>query len=63
MNDTLKNEKSTGYIQKHEVVKIRLTPGEYEEIEKRFGVGSVQTRIEQLVHDKLWHDDEPWIEF
>lgn len=37
-------------------VKIRLSPGEYEELEQIHGFGSVEHIIEQNIHDYLYHN-------
>jgi len=61
MNDILRKEQETHYVPHFIEVKVKLTPGEYEEIERRFGFGSVQTRIQWLVHEKLWNDQDRWV--
>ena len=52
------NGYSYTYSPYHEVVKVRLSPKEYEYIEKLHGFGSVQTFIENMVHDYIYHRDK-----
>jgi len=49
------NGYSYTYSPYHEVVKVRLSPKEYEYLEQRFG--SVQTFIENMVNDYIYHSD------
>ena len=46
------------YSPYHEVVKVRLSPKEYEYLEQLHGFGSVQTFIENLVNDYIYHRSE-----
>jgi len=46
------------YSPYHEIVNIRLSPKEYEYLEQLHGFGSVQTFIENMVHDYIYHKDE-----
>lgn len=48
------NGYSYTYVPYHEIVKVRLSPKEFEYLEKLHGVGSVQTIIENMVRDYIY---------
>ena len=52
------NGYSYTYSPHHEIVKVRLSPKEYKYLEELHGFGSVQTFIENMVHDYIYHRDE-----
>ena len=59
LNETkTENGYSYTYIPYNKVVKVRLSPKEYEHLENLHGVGSVQTFIENLVNDYIYHRSE-----
>ena len=63
--DTIWNsELKASRIPYFEEVRVRLSPGEYEEIERMFGYGSVQHFIERLVyeflHNPQLHQEKPF---